>query len=373
MGWARLRGCICCYACLLLLAAFAEGDFSAEFNDSALSRLERLLSEEGIRCGYSSERQSLVVIGYAEKELPNLVANPQMFMACRNERILAAELDVRKNLIKTLKLHLKSRDVAALAVKNEDVGQANVSSTELSAERELMGCAVLRTCETYVNGLYQVAVAMQWSAQMAQAAEQTLCVPVGRKDSSGETNEWMRWASRADWSSMAGNRKFIDSEGIVRYVGIGCADVEGLEIASPWMRRAQDSALYQARANLSLALYSDTASVEAVIRVYSELSGELGDSSDSYESYIGKTTRQSNRQTVFAPEVYATFVTHPITKRKMFVSVCGYEPWQLAELGIVSPQLRSSAAQLGSSAKKESLASGVMLWNPNTGKFENQE
>ena len=135
--------------------------------------------------------------------------------------------------------------------------------------------------------------------------------------------------------------------------------------------------MYHARANLSLALYADTASVEAVARLYSELSDELGDSSDSYEKYVGKITRHSDKRTAFAPEVYATFVTHPFTKRKMFVSVCGYEPWQLAELGIFdrktlqSPNAQTSSPGTATQPQKSAAENpGVMIWNPNTGKFE---
>ena len=214
---------------------------------------------------------------------------------------------------------------------------------------------------------------------MAQATAQTLCMPPGKEKSSDYKDEWTRWASRADWTSMIGNRKFIDSEGVVRYVGIGCADVEGIELTSRWMQHAQDLALYHARANLSLALYADTASVEAVLRLYSELSDGLGDSIDSYEKYVGKITRHSDKRTTFAPEVYSTFAVHPITKRKMFVSVCGYEPWQLAELGVFDrktlqpPNTQTSSSRSTTQPQKSSAENpGMMIFNPNTGKFEKQ-
>ena len=326
MRGSGLIGCAICNACLVLVLAFAEENSTLMYDDNdAVSKLKQQLSEQGVRCGYSQESHTLVIISHAEWELSHPYANAKMFMAQRNSRFLTAELDARKSLITALKTHLQTRDASALAMKGE-VNQVNKSTILLSAQKELMGCTVLRTCETYVNGIYQVGVAMQWSAQMSQATERTLCTSDGKKGSPGVKDEWFHWASQVDWSSMAGNRKFIDSEGLVRYVGIGCADVEGLELTSTWMRRAQDSALYQARANLSLALYADTISVEAVSRFYSELSDYLKDSSDSIEAYIGKITRHSDKRTAFAPEVYATFAVHPITKRKMFISVCGYEP-----------------------------------------------
>ena len=377
MRGARLVVCICSEACLLLGSAFGEINTASVVDGSVVSKLERQLSEHGLHCGYMPENRSLVVIGHSELEIPCPTNQQPNFLLLRNRPILAAELDARRKLIKALRTHLELGDESVLAMKDEDVSQINKSSFVLSAQKELMGCAIWQTCETYTDGCYQVGVAMQWSVQMAQATEQTLCTPPDKEKASDSKDEWTRWASRADWTSMTGNRKFIDSKGVVRYVGIGCVDVEGIELRSRWMQHAQDLALYHARANLSLALYADTASVEAVARLYSELSDELGDSSDSYEKYVGKITRHSDKRTAFAPEVYATFVTHPFTKRKMFVSVCGYEPWQLAELGIFdrktlqSPNAQTSSPGTATQPQKSAAENpGVMIWNPNTGKFE---
>ena len=334
------------------------------------SVLDRKLSELGIRSGYSPENKTLVVIGYVETEMSAYAFSMPMFMLRRNKMILAAELDARKSLIKALKTHLELRDVSSLGMDDAKASRADESTVALLSQKELKGVTILRTCEMYVNGVYHVGVAMRWSPQMSQKTMQTLRGLSARNASADSKGEWKHWASQIDWSTMAGNQKLIDSEGVVRYVGIGCADVEGLEVSSPWMRRAQDSALYQARANLSLALYADTASVEAVLRLYSELSDEHGDTADSYEKYVGKVTRHSDKRTALAPEVYATFVTHPITKRKMFVSVCGYEPWQLAELGIVDRDM-PQGPQIGDSFQNSSTEnSGVMIFNPNTGKYE---
>lgn len=377
MRGARLVGCICCNAYILLGTAFGENNATLIVEDSVVSKLERQLSEHGLHCGYMPENKSLVVIGHSELEISCPTNQQSKFLLLRNRPILAAELDARRNLIKALRTHLELGDKSVLAMKDEDVSQINKSSLVLSAQKELMGCTIWQTCETYANGCYQVGVAMLWSAQMAQATEQTLCMPLGKATSSDSKDEWTRWASQFDWTSMTGNRKFIDSEGVVRYVGIGCVDVEGIELTSRWMQHSQDLALCHARANLSLALYADTASVEAVLRLYSELSDELRDSTDSYEKYVGKITRHSDKRTAFAPEVYATFVTHPITKRKMFVSVCGYEPWQLTELGIFdrktlrSPNAQTSSPRTATQPQKPSTDnSGVMIWNPNTNKFE---
>lgn len=336
------------------------------------SVLDRKLSELGIRSGYSPETKTLVVIGYAETEMSSSAFSMPMFMLRRNKMILAAELDARKSLIKALKTHLELRDVSSLGMDDAKASRADESTVALLSQKELKGVTILRTCEMYVNGVYHVGVAMRWSPQMWQKTMQTLRGLSAGNESADSKNEWTSWASQIDWSTMAGNLKFIDSEGGVRYVGIGCADVESIEVSSPWMRRAQDSALYQARANLSLALYADTASVEAVLRLYGELSDEHGDTADSYEKYVGKTTRHSDKRTAFAPEVYATFVTHPITKRKMFVSVCGYEPWQLVELGIVDRNMLQTSKVEQPPQMDSKVNPGVMIWNPNSGRFEKQ-
>ena len=363
---------ICGGAFLVVASAFSDVKAISGSSCETRSMLDRKLSELGIRSGYSPENKTLVVIGCAEAEMSSPDILDSMFLFRRNKMILAAELDAKKNLIKALKTHLELRDESAMMIDDVKAVRANESVVAMSAQRELRGCVVLRTCETYADGVYQVGVVIKWSARMSQMTQQALRGTFAGKGGSSSKDEWKKWALQMDWSVMSGDLKFIDSEGVVRYVGIGCADVEGLEMSSPWMRRAQDSALNQARANLSLALYADTASVEEVLRLYSELSDEHGDSADSYEEYVGKITRHSDKRTAFAPEVYATFVTHPITKRKMFVSVCGYEPWQLSELGIIDRKMLQRPRIDVPSQKPMMESSGVMIFNPNTGKFEKQ-
>jgi len=338
------------------------------FASPAVSMLERQLAETGLRCGYSPGDKSLVAIGCAEtRESPD--ASSPMFMSRRNSLALAAELDARKNLIKALKACLDMHDVSALEMKDGDVDRVGGSSMALSSQKELWGLAVLRMCETHADGVYEVAVAVQWSDRMSKAAMQAFGNASICEDRSASAGEWRCWASKLDWSGMAGNRKFIDSGGVARYAGIGCADVEGLEIASSLMRRAQDSALNQARANLSLGLYADTVAVETVSRLYGESGGEV----DLLEACAGVIERRSDRRTALAPEVYSTFAVHPITKRKMFVSVCGYEPWQLAGLGIVDSQVKRQMQGEAPSPGRDALTPDVKIWNPNTGKFEERK
>jgi hypothetical protein len=185
--------------------------------------------------------------------------------------------------------------------------------------------------------------------------------------------EWTTWALKEDFSRIIGSRKFIDSKGIIRYVGIGCVDVESMDVNSKRMRCAQDMALQMGRKNLALSLYSEMTAIESFSKVFSEIESENIYNVMRKDVFKGEVMRETSGFS-FAPEVYATFAVHPITKRKMFVSVCGYEPWQLVQMGFGKRTLRDRDGVLSKQddkiRKNNSECSRVKILNPSTGKFE---
>ena len=319
-----------------------------------------------------------VFVGSFEVDVEN-PCKDQNFILKREQCSARAEISAKRALVQARRMKVTAAENSHLETQGQMSMNEDSGFYALLAKMTVRDALVLDSVEHWnpQTKKYQVAVAVSWSAKQ-KIVEKALAANDPKTWNRKETScQWEEWARRIDLASVVGSRKFLDSNGSLRYVGIGCVDVDGLDITSPWMRRAQDVALVKARANLSLALYAETVSEETLIQLQRELYDSGTRSSTSFESYVGKITRHSDKRTAFAPEVYATFVTHPITKRKMFVSVCGYEPWQLAELGIFdrktlqSPNAQTSSPRTATQPQKSAAENpGVMIWNPSTGKFE---
>ena len=82
-------------------------------------------------------------------------------------------------------------------------------------------------------------------------------------------------------------------------------------------------------------------------------------------SLSSKVDAVASDLTTNAPEVYATTGIDPLTGRRIYISVCGWEPWQLAKLikrdeGPVKPYIPPVDPKSGS----------MKQWNPITSRFE---
>ena len=395
----------------------------------AMESLETSLKKQGFESGYNSSSDSYVFIGFSEHDV-DASAVRDLNLLWRNAWCLEAELNARKAMVKGLMTEFRASGKSEVSNDGgREVRKSHSDSVHL-AQRVLLGCTTVGSEEVYSDGRYQIAVAVKWSERdERRTIESFLDARYGATTS----GVWTNWLSKTDVAVLPSTWSFVGDDGLIRHVGVGCADVEGVEETSLFMRSAQNSALTWARASLSLALCSDFSSfdrttVDLLEQTSSGESSEIGcadvdgaentsprmrnakdsaltsarenlsfalrsDSSSfarrtvdlSEQTGSEKASRQlekklnshvaqtSRKLTAFAPEVYSTFAVHPITKRRMFVSVCGFEPWQLAELGIIDRKMLQRP-RIETPAQKPAIEnSGVMIFNPNTGKFEEQK
>jgi len=340
--------------------------------ESAVSVLRDKLQQRGVEVGVHGTQY--VSLGDFEMEIADPVAD-QAFVVKRDRCSICAEILAKRALLQARQMMVAATGRTQLETQTRTAKDEAAESSDFLAKMALRDAEVFDSAECWnpQTGKFQIAVAVSWNARREKTGVELPADGSHARNGEGGPGEWEKWAKRVDLATVSGTRKFVDSDGVSRHVGIGCADVEGLETSSPWMRMAQDSALVRARANLSLALYAETLSEDKLFQLYAELLDDGAKSSTSFESRVGKVTRQSNKLTAFAPEVYSAFVVHPVTKRKMFVSVCGYEPRQLAELGIIDWKMLQRSWIETPAQKPAAENSGVMIFNPNTGKFETKE
>ena len=345
----------------LLVSAFA----CSSAHGGAAESLEASLRKRGFECGYNDSSGCYVFVGISEHEI-DASAVRSLDALRRNVWCLEAELNARKSLVKGLMTEFRASGGTKSANESGGDARASHSESEHVAQRVLLGCTTVGSEEVYDDGRYQIAVAVKWSRKDERnAIESFLDGTRGEVD----PGVWTNWLSRTGVAVLPSTWSFGCADGMIRHVGIGCADVEGVEDTSLFMKRAKKTALAWARANLSLALCSDFSSLDKVTTDLFERNEPGTASRQLEERLFSLATRVSGKLTSFAPEVYSTFAVHPITGRKMYVSVCGYEPWELAELGIIDRRaLRNEDDVSAQNPATEN--PGVMIWNPNTGKYE---
>ena len=336
---------------------------------SAEEQIDGLLSQCCLQKGYNASEDYFVVVGSASSECPEPFGTYR-FLMLRNNLMRKSDLLARKDLIVSLAMVLKAEELSQISTSGKRIIRQTSSWHDLSANKVLHGCVTLCCAESYAAGTYETAVAIAWARNGSSLLGVQKKFSALRDKGSFDSDEWTYYAKTIDVASVVGSLAFIDRKGVLRFVGIGCSDVEGIDVSSLRMKHAQNMALEFARGNLSLAINADMLSNEISFRDFIEGKEAEGDFKERLQVWMASFSRQSNKQTAFAPEVYATFAVHPITKRKMFVSVCGYEPWQLAELGIIDPQLQQKVCNETRLQNQPSQPSAVKIWNPNTGKFE---
>ena len=335
----------------------------------AVESLEASLKKQGFESGYNASSDSYVFIGSSEHDLEASDIH-SMDVLRRNVWCLEAELNARKTMVKVLMTKFR---ISGESEVSNDRGRAvrkSHSDSEHWAQRVLLGCTTVGSEEVYSDGRYQIAVAVKWSEKDERRTIESF---LDVKHGATAFGVWTNWLSQTDVAVLPSTWSFEGEDGMIRHVGIGYADVEGIEDSSLFMQSAKDSALTWARTSLSLALCSDFSSFDRVMFDLKEQTGSEEAHRQLETKLNSYVTRVSRKLTAFAPEVYFTFAVHPITKRKIYVSVCGYEPWELAELGIIDRKMLQRSRVEVSTQKSATEDSGVMIFNPNTGEYERKE
>ncbi|MCQ2390408.1 MAG: hypothetical protein MJ240_03190 [Kiritimatiellae bacterium] len=286
----------------------------------AESSVTEQLKNAGLDVGYDEAKQRFVVIGTAERKLPDLSRG--LFDKARNDLGKIAALNARRELMYMLDINIKAKDTIKATVKAGMTVNEIRSVIEHFSKVKLSGCKVLCTAESYdkSSGNYQVALAIGWSQKVFIDAEKT---SKGEWRSVDDDDRYEAWCKRNDLSGMIGSRDFTDTDGLRRYVGIGVVDVDGLK-GKP-LAMAMRKAAAKAKENLIFSLSVDTAAHDAAQRMVRETSYGVTESRQLWEkfesmvfaSYSGAFVNRNQR------EVYSTIGTNPLTGRKMQVSVYG--------------------------------------------------
>ena len=324
-----------CFLAVLSLFPFIDCR-SEPSGGGAEDLVRRQLRENRIRIGYDSKSRRMVQLCVLHQELGASKSNPVAFEETRVRTFLCAECMARESVMRSLThvIEMKAESVSFSAEDDAHLGTA--AASEARSSFFPYGCRVESSYETVEDGILQTAVALSWNPDDEKGIRRALFSPPNAfaplPEPRSPSPEWAAWAETQDFARTPGFRSFEDSEGVWRFVGIGMADIEGKSEVG--RLAAMRLARQVAGANLAYALFG---SVEAsrFLRKRMAESEEDGESESEVEQMVAETMRKSAKVQMKDAEVYTTIVVHPLTGRKLFVSVVGIEPGDLAKMNLL--------------------------------------
>lgn len=321
------------FGLLLAVSPFASAENADEDAETVLLRR---LRRERLRVGYDSEARRMVQTCVVAKEAEAVRTDPAALLKMRLDAFLCAECMARGSVMRSL---TNVTDIhAEAAVFSENCAAMSGTAVESSVGSSFYpyGCQVVASAETLQDGVLEVAVALGWTPETEKGIRWALTASPDDFDPLPEPREpspeWTIWAEQQDFANSAGFRSFVDSEGFWRFAGIGLADVEGKSGAA--LLAAERRARSDATANLAYALFGNVEASRRMVKFWAkEESG--GKTESKIETFVSETMRKSAKAHMKDAEVYTTTVVHPLTGRKLFVSVAGIEPRDLAEMNLL--------------------------------------
>lgn len=348
----KFRSSRVCFCFVALSAALVAGRSAADdFPSTARDIVEVRVEAKGFLLGYDEETDRLVRVGVSRAETLAPRSLPPAALATIRERLFRlAFLDAKFKIMESVYAGFD----ASLGFNSVSEGESESTEARarLSVESRLAlrGFRILDADESWEGGKYEVAVAVGWCRQWEN---DSIAALRGDATASSEipSPEWNKWAEQQDFSRFEGARTFVDENGVPRIVGIGVADAgNGTALAT---RVASAKARMHATQALAFFLFSDLSGQQITEFTRENQSrpelGETGKTTDRTERLISATIRDKR---IPDAEVYTTTVVHPLTGRKLFVSVAGIESRDLAEMNLLGNSRSSRTRQGGANASE---------------------
>lgn len=334
------------------LAIFATLALCGGVCCAAVSRLDaedalrRRMAQRDVRLGCDAERGTYTVVASAAKSgcEPGSPASSALRVTCYR----LAELRAIHQI-----LNMRGQSMAGKTVVQRDrVDDAAVKTArtfvETFSQSDMDGCVMVDACELNEGGTCAVAVAVTWSADLERRARASAA---GSLQPAGDWIEELKsYLDMWDGGLLPPALAFVDSAGFFHQLGVGMADFAGESTLE--RNAAARLADLWARKNLQLALYGRAAMrKKAELMKASSRREELQSLTSMYEA-LGEVAAEGPLP-AGSTSILDTVMTDSSNSNKLLIVVYGVK-----------------VAPVPQAKPKES--SGMMIFNPNTGKFEKQ-
>ncbi len=341
--------CLCGGVCL---AAVSQLDAEAA--------VRRRMVQRGLLPGFDAETGAYTVIAGAAKSGSEPVSSASD--ARRTACFRLAELKAIHQILNMRAQTMTGRSEVQREQRGDATDKTMRTFVETLSQSDMDGCVVVDACALHEGATCAVAVAMTWSADLERRA---------RASAAGTlqpANTWVdELARRLDgWGNgmLPPTLSFVDSAGFFHRVGVGTAVFAD---ESPLARHAAvGQADLRARENLQLAFYGAAAMrKKAELMKASFQREDLQNSASAYEA-LSEVAAKGPLPAGSCP-LFDRLVPDESGSGKSVVVVYGVKaPNRTTVQGGAGRVAVPATGPVGS------VSSGVMIFNPNTGKFEKQ-
>ena len=187
----------------------------------------------------------------------------------------------------------------------------------------VFGATILNQAEHFDNGVYHLATAVVWSEGLKNGAVEFLAPekPIRAAEEDKSAEYMVDWLSKQELGTMCGPRQVITPDGERHFLGISSRELgANAERNGTNIRLAQ---MYAIQA-LLFSLYSDVSFQDAAVNAMKKITAggvngiTQGEIVESLQRDISIKAKKVLRG---LDEIYGEEVVHPITGRKMYVSV----------------------------------------------------
>jgi hypothetical protein len=221
-------------------------------------------------------------------------------------RLLAGEVD---SLVNQIKAYQKSQ------------GEKISSKTELNSAGPLPGAIIVGQYESWRDGKYEIANIVLWSAKQNKLLTN---IYTGKATSSKLGKYSLGdYVSNNDWTTVLGNRKFVDDKGFLHIVGVGVWPIIGNSSTS--YTAAKGFAYSDAIANIGFVLASQFSASSTAEAIAQEILNSKGDSSTTFaDKYVERIKDSASLDLQGANVIRARIAKDPISGQEIYYTVMDY-------------------------------------------------
>ena len=330
----------------LLTVVFAES--AVDFCDSSVAAQ---LEDKGLHAGYNEEFGEFVVIAHAQTRCADPSVDMSVWAFCRDV-FLKAHAKARREIANMVKGSLEaSNALIKMSVDDERI-RARTAAIAMTADELPSGVIMLAVEGVWRDGIYAASVAMAWSEKWDGRTRDSLAgVIVPAADWKAQLHRAVEM-TRVELLPPCG--EFVDSNGFAHFFGADVSDV----LSCPERGRGAALMSMEKRALSRLQLAYDGSGAAALgMHISTQSKGDAEMALKTAAGGIGSAASSSMPRNVC---VFEGNVVSETFKRSLYAIVYAADCTKPSETKRKKVNSSSSASP------------NVMIFNPNTGKFEKQ-
>lgn len=301
---------------------------------TAKEQVEYILKKNGIKISQNKDR--IIQVVEVQMYTPDDPAKDPKFFLKRDQLGKLLILKMKGQIAASVGSVVSAEDKARLFGGEGTNSTISVTSKfESVAKWPLFGVTVIAQAESWNGKYFTMAAAAVWSKVLHRAAKATL-LGEDLKVSAGKMTV-DQWLDERDLALMCGPRQLVDPEGNRVFLGIAAREI-GRGAATDMINR--EAAKTSAMSYLTFSLFADVEqrlAYNAAAQYSQNGEDEAADATDKMDLKLAQ--RVDERVIPGASEVKSVEVEHPLSGKKVYVSVYSLDNKSVAQARVMAEEL----------------------------------